>query len=53
MGDALLIVLLGLPMTLLVTVLSFTIGVIGGIPLMLGLRSRTRPGRSRRGRRSR
>jgi polar amino acid transport system permease protein/cystine transport system permease protein len=41
MGDALLIVLLGLPMTLLVTALSFTIGVIGGIPLMLGLRSRT------------
>jgi len=42
MGDALLVVLLGLPMTLLVTVLAFTIGLIGGIPLMLGLRSRTR-----------
>jgi polar amino acid transport system permease protein/cystine transport system permease protein len=42
MGDALLVVLLGLPMTLLVTALSFTIGIIGGIPLMLGLRSRTR-----------
>lgn len=40
MGDALLIVLLGLPMTLLVTVLSFAIGLIGGISLMLGLRSR-------------
>lgn len=40
MADALLVVLLGLPMTLLVTALSFTIGVIGGIPLMLGLRSR-------------
>lgn len=42
MGDALLVVLLGLPMTLLVTALAFAIGLVGGIPLMLGLRSRIR-----------
>ncbi|HAN25688.1 MAG: amino acid ABC transporter permease [Microbacterium sp.] len=36
------IVLLGLPMTLLVTAASFAFGAIGGIPLMLGLRSRHR-----------
>lgn len=32
-------VLAGLPMTLLVTVVAFAIGLVGGIPLMLGLRS--------------
>lgn len=36
-------VLLGLPMTLLVTAAAFAIGLVGGIPLMLGLRSRWRP----------
>lgn len=36
-------VLLGLPMTLLVTAAAFGIGMIGGIPLMLGLRSRFTP----------
>lgn len=40
MIDALPIVLLGLPMTLLVTALAFFIGLLGGIPLMFGLRSR-------------
>jgi polar amino acid transport system permease protein len=40
MGQAFTAVLLGLPMTLLVTVLAFAIGALGGIPLMLGLRSR-------------
>lgn len=43
MGDAFLAVMLGLPMTLLVTVLAFSIGIVGGIPIMLGLRSRYRP----------
>lgn len=43
MGDALLTVLMGLPMTLLVTVLAFGIGLVGGIPVMLGLRSRFAP----------
>lgn len=43
MQDALVAVLMGLPMTLLVTVLAFTIGAIGGIPIMLGLRSRWAP----------
>ncbi|MFC6354626.1 amino acid ABC transporter permease [Luethyella okanaganae] len=43
MGDAITVVLLGLPFTLLVTALSFAIGLVGGIPLMLGLRSRIRP----------
>ncbi|MCW3492573.1 amino acid ABC transporter permease [Microbacterium sp. SSM24] len=41
--DPLTAVLLGLPMTLLVTALSFAIGVVGGIPMMLGLRSRWSP----------
>lgn len=40
--DALTAVLLGLPMTLLVTAASFAIGLAGGIPLMLGLRSKNR-----------
>jgi polar amino acid transport system permease protein len=43
MGDALTAVLFGLPMTLLVTALAFAIGLVGGIPIMLGLRSRWRP----------
>lgn len=42
MGDALVAILLGLPMTLVVTVAAFAIGLIGGIPLLLGLRSRIR-----------
>ncbi|MBB6405163.1 amino acid ABC transporter permease [Arthrobacter sp. AZCC_0090] len=37
------LVLIGLPMTLLVTVSSFGIGAIVGIPLMLGLRSNYPP----------
>lgn len=41
--DAIIVVLLGLPMTLLVTAGAFVIGVVGGIPLMLGLRSSHRP----------
>ncbi|MBP1326833.1 polar amino acid transport system permease protein/cystine transport system permease protein [Leucobacter exalbidus] len=40
MKEAFLTVLIGLPMTLLVTALSFGIGLIGGFPIMLGLRSR-------------
>ena len=36
-------VLLGLPMTLLVTAAAFAIGIICGIPLMLGLRARWKP----------
>jgi polar amino acid transport system permease protein/cystine transport system permease protein len=43
MGDAITAVLLGLPMTLLVTALAFTIGAIGGIPIMLGLRYPWKP----------
>ena len=41
--DATIAVLLGLPMTLLVTALAFAIGLIGGVPLMLGLRARWTP----------
>src|SRR6478672_5766905 len=41
--DAIALVLMGLPMTLLVTVSSFGIGAIVGIPLMLGLRSNYPP----------
>jgi polar amino acid transport system permease protein/cystine transport system permease protein len=41
--NAFALVLLGLPMTLLVTAASFGIGAIAGIPLMLGLRSNHRP----------
>ncbi|MDQ1076099.1 MULTISPECIES: amino acid ABC transporter permease [Microbacterium] len=40
--EAVVAVLLGLPMTLLVTAAAFAIGLVGGIPLMLGLRSRHR-----------
>lgn len=36
-------VLLGLPLTLLVTAAAFGIGLVAGIPLMLGLRSPLRP----------
>jgi polar amino acid transport system permease protein len=43
MQEALVAVLLGLPMTLLVTALAFLIGAVGGIPIMLGLRSRWVP----------
>ncbi|QDE36025.1 amino acid ABC transporter permease [Microbacterium foliorum] len=43
MGDVILAVLLGLPMTLLVTVLAFVIGALLGFPIMLGLRARWRP----------
>ena len=43
MGDAFLTVLMGLPMTLLVTALAFGIGLLGGIPIMLALRSRFAP----------
>lgn len=43
MSDAFLTVLMGLPMTLLVTALAFVIGLIGGFPIMLGLRSRIAP----------
>lgn len=42
-GTVLLAVLAGLPLTLLVTVLAFAIGLIGGVPIMLGLRSRIVP----------
>lgn len=38
-GTAFLAVLAGLPMTLLVTALAFAIGLILGLPIMLGLRS--------------
>lgn len=41
--DAVGIVLLGLPMTLLVTALAFAMGLVGGVPIMLGLRSRFAP----------
>lgn len=40
MSEAILAVLLGLPMTLVVTAAAFAIGLVGGVPLMLGLRSR-------------
>lgn len=40
MIDALLVVILGLPMTLIVSAVAFAIGLVGGIPIMLGLRSR-------------
>jgi len=43
MGNAFIAVLMGLPMTLLVTVVAFAIGAIGGIPIMLGLRLRFAP----------
>lgn len=43
MPDVIVAVLLGLPMTLIVTGLSFAIGLVGGIPIMLGLRSRFLP----------
>jgi polar amino acid transport system permease protein len=39
----LLAVLAGLPLTLLVTVAAFAIGLVGGVPIMLGLRSRIAP----------
>ncbi|MGO1545190.1 MAG: amino acid ABC transporter permease [Gulosibacter sp.] len=39
-ADAFLAVILGLPLTLAVTAAAFAVGLIGGIPLMLGLRSR-------------
>ncbi|WP_308467913.1 amino acid ABC transporter permease [Rathayibacter soli] len=35
-------VIVGLPLTLLVTAAAFAIGLLGGIPLMLGLRSKHR-----------
>lgn len=41
--DAFTAVLLGLPLTLLVTAAAFLIGLILGVPLMLGLRSPLRP----------
>lgn len=40
---AMLLVLSGLPMTLLVTALAYLVGLVLGIPLMLGLRSRILP----------
>lgn len=43
MGDAIVAVLLGLPMTLLVTASAFAIGLVGGVPLMLGLRAKWTP----------
>lgn len=43
MGDAFRTVLLGLPMTLVVTASAFTIGILLGFPVMLGLRSRYAP----------
>ncbi|MGO2751103.1 MAG: amino acid ABC transporter permease [Pseudoclavibacter sp.] len=43
MSDVIAAVLLGLPLTLLITAAAFAIGVVGGIPLMLGLRSRLAP----------
>jgi polar amino acid transport system permease protein len=42
-GDAIVAVLLGLPMTLLVTALAFLIGAVLGIPIMLGLCSPWKP----------
>lgn len=39
MAEAFLAVLIGLPMTLLVTAAAFGIGMVGAVPLMLGLRS--------------
>lgn len=44
--EALIAVLLGLPMTILVTGAAFGIGLVGGIPLMLGLRSPLQPVRA-------
>ncbi|WP_285026623.1 amino acid ABC transporter permease [Plantibacter sp. ME-Dv--P-122b] len=44
--EALFAVLLGLPMTILVTGAAFGIGLVGGIPLMLGLRSPLKPVRA-------
>lgn len=44
--EALIAVLLGLPMTILVTGAAFGIGLVGGIPLMLGLRSPLGPVRA-------
>lgn len=41
--DILVAVLSGLPMTLLITFASFAIGVVVGVPLVLGLRSRIPP----------
>lgn len=41
--EPLLVVLEGLPMTLLITFASFAIGAVGGIPLALGLRTRVLP----------
>ncbi len=41
--DAFFAVMLGLPLTLLVTASAFAIGLVGGIPLMLGLRSQITP----------
>ncbi|GAA4780977.1 amino acid ABC transporter permease [Microbacterium gilvum] len=43
MADALAAVLLGLPLTLLVTAAAFSIGLVVGIPVLLALRSRFRP----------
>ncbi len=43
MPDVVTVVLLGLPLTLLVTALAYAIGLVGGIPLMLALRSRHAP----------
>ncbi|GLY06560.1 MULTISPECIES: amino acid ABC transporter permease [Actinoplanes] len=43
MAEALSAVLIGLPLTLLVTAAAFAIGAVGGIPLVLGLRSRHTP----------
>lgn len=40
MSEAFLVVLLGLPMTLVVTAGAFVIGLVGGVPVMLGLRSK-------------
>lgn len=41
MMEALQVVLIGLPMTLLVTAAAFAIGLVLGIPVMLGLRSKS------------
>ncbi|MGW9111772.1 amino acid ABC transporter permease [Microbacterium sp. NPDC055683] len=43
MADALAAVLLGLPLTLLVTAAAFSIGIVVGVPVLLALRSRFRP----------
>lgn len=40
MAEAFLAVIIGLPMTLVVTALAFTTGAILGFPIMLGMRSR-------------